>query len=191
MRLLNFVSLTLIGLSSAALSQEDKGTPSFVDLSLNGIHFCDSTSAVAVLGERVHMVMESKDRGDHPQHEEGEAGFANAKNTELLRIFGSSKYSFFRFIVTSIGKIPRTSTLLSGVSSFISGKRIHLGMSSKEVLGILGKGYTKTTEGSATVFAYVLDDNAEVVNICGYPEYSGKYKFVNDKLTEFSFGFSW
>jgi hypothetical protein len=188
MKLLCPFTMTILIFCSVALSQSDKDIPRFVDMSLNGIHFCDSTSAKTMLGEDFNMVMKN-DRAEDGTYFEGEAMLSNASQTELLTIYGSSKYFYARFTISVIKGAPKKATILSKVPFFVSAKHIHLGMSRKEVTAILGNSFRISKEGQTTIYRYEVDDNEELMSICELPEYSAEYKFKKEKLVEFSFGF--
>jgi len=75
---------------------------------------------------------------------------------------------------------------------FVSAKGIHLGMSSREVTGILGHGKLTRGENSLRI-DYVIDFGKnqwmrEFSETCGAPDYFGKYIFIEDRLVEFHVG---
>ncbi len=190
MRMPSYILLVLPLTYFVSFSQSQNESPRCVDLSLNAMRFCDSASATAVLGPRIIIPWRLSGVGDSTSAPEGEVRFLNAAKTEMLTIFAASNYVYFRFIVSSPKGTPKGIQRLKGVKSFKSGKGIRLGMSQAELIEKLGKGYVETTEEGLTVYSYVVDDHPSIVEVYGYPEYSAHYKFRQDKLAEFSFGFS-
>ncbi len=76
------------------------------------------------------------------------------------------------------------------IERFISGKGIRLGMSRKEITGILGKHYRESSHPDAQVISYRIDDKASaLLQRHNAPAYYGQYFFRENRLVRFEMGF--
>ncbi len=76
------------------------------------------------------------------------------------------------------------------IERFTSGKGIHLGMSKKEVIDILGKGYKEHTHPDELIISYRIDDkDAAMLQRHNAPAYYGQYHFKENRLVKYEMGF--
>jgi len=167
----------------------DLEIPRQADISACGIFLNDPESTLKILGPPPAPI-ESSD--DFPILE-----ICNSSNTEVLTLVfhpGDVSNSFSEFRVRKISKKSanciKTPEL---INHFITGKGIKLGMSRKELTEILGSDFTEDKKGNATTLSYRIDDfdNSSFLKKYNLPIYNGVYRFENDKLFEFEFGFEY
>ncbi|OIQ82105.1 hypothetical protein GALL_361190 [mine drainage metagenome] len=76
------------------------------------------------------------------------------------------------------------------IERFMSGKGIHLGMSRKEVINILGKGYEEHAYPEEQIISYRIDDkDSPMLQRHNAPGYYGQYYFKANRLVRFEMGF--
>ena len=76
------------------------------------------------------------------------------------------------------------------IEHFISGKGIHLGMSRKEVIDILGKGYQEHPHADEQIISYRIDGKeSPMLQRHSAPAYFGQYHFKDNRLIRFDMGF--
>ena len=82
---------------------------------------------------------------------------------------------------------------MPSISHFVTGKNIRPGISSGELINILGKAqrtdkiYTK----NKVVYEIGDFDKSEFLKYYNMPYYYGEYVFIDDKLVKFKFRFSY
>ncbi|RIL01817.1 MAG: hypothetical protein DCC75_13490, partial [Proteobacteria bacterium] len=144
-------------------------------------------SSEDVLGKE--LVFE--DKGDNLE----ELLCRNSDGSELLRLVrreSSPVNSVQQFYVRrSEARQEAVKCKLDEVAFFKSFRGIHLGMSIKEVTGILGDRYAVKVADDHLVLVYSIVGNqfSSFLNYYSELEYTGRYKFKTGKLIEYSFGF--
>jgi len=163
--------------------------PRQADISVSGIFLSDSESTRKILGTPPAPA-ESGD--DFPVVQ-----VCNSKATEVLILvfhYGDLRDSFNEFRVRNISKLPADCiTLPQEIDHFVTGKGIHLGMSKKDLIKILGPDFTEKREGNRLRVHYRIADfeRSSFLKKYNLPTYYGSYNFEGDKLVNFSFGFEY
>lgn len=163
--------------------------PRQADISVSGIFLNDPESTHKILGNPSEPV-ESDD--DFPILQ-----VCNSNTTEILTLvfhYGDVRDSFSEFRVCNISKTPTNCIMpLKGVDHFVTGKGIRLGISKKELIKILGPGFTETKEGDQITIHYKIDDfeTSSFLKEYNLPVYYGSYHLREDKLVKFEFGFEY
>lgn len=155
------------------------------DTSLSGIVLRDSETAEKLLGVKELL-------GDTAYY------FSSKDRNQILEVKvypgdGISQVSYFRVgsAVSAVSKAAPTS-----IVEFASEKGIRLGIAKEELVSLLGNCFTeKDSSASAITLSYRLelpaDSKTGFLKRQNMPIYHGAYKFVNDKLSEFEFGFEY
>lgn len=179
-RSIRFAPLLFLALHAVAIAG---GLPRCVDTSVAGIAIKDPASAEAVVGREIALVEDDLLYALYTN---------NARSEQLRLIFhpGDIRHSFSEFEVKGVRSPGRGAKVLSTVSSFRTAKGIHLGMSKREVMAVLGK--PKGNSRAATL-EYRLDDIASTPFLQRYnmPIYYGRYRFKGNRLVEYAFGFEY
>jgi len=162
-------------------------TPQFIDISVNDIFLQDSRSTEKVLGGNIIVITEQ----DLPS---ASVRVSNKNRSEVLILTfhpGDIKNSCSEFTVTAAD--TQEAITLSGAAHFITGKGIKLGISKSDVMRILGEAYALEAHENGLTIKYRLEgiESSAFLKRYNMPIYYGRYKFINDSLIEFSFGFEY
>jgi hypothetical protein len=163
-----------------------KKIPNNADISLNGVFLRNPESSVKVLGKKIKIVDE--DSGPNFSAYNKDKG----QIAKFVIFEGDNANSFSLFNVKYVQKSGKRKLLaLSEIDKFISGKNIRLGMTRKDLVNILDSNFKTARNGDILTLRYQIGDSDKTGFLQHYnmPLYSSEYKFKNDKLTEFSFGF--
>ena len=82
---------------------------------------------------------------------------------------------------------------MPSISHFVTGNNIGLGISSGELVNILGKAQRTDKIDTKNKVVYEIGDfdKSEFLKYYNMPYYYGEYVFIDDKLVKFKFGFSY
>lgn len=185
----NVVTIATAMCCLMADARAESEIPRLADISVSGIFLMDSKSTSKTLGISPAPI-ESDD--DFPLVQ-----VCNSKTTEVLTLvfhYGSIRDSFSEFRVRNISNAPANSIMPpKGIDHFATGKGIRLGISKKDLIKILGPGFTEKKEGKQIIIHYKIDnfDQSDFLKKYNMPVYYGSYHFVKDKLVKFEFGFEY
>lgn len=178
--------LAFLATGAVALAQSPQG-PQFADLSISGIFLDDPESVARVIGTPPPPV-EIGD--DFPTLQ-----VCNSARTELLVLvflYGGTKDAYSQIRVSEMPKpSPPCVVPPAGVTHFVTGKGVRLGMSTADLIRALGQGYSQSRQGNDTVLSYRLSgiDRSPLLQRFNMPVYAGSYRFRRGKLVAFEFGF--
>jgi len=115
--------------------------------------------------------------------------FSNTRNNQFVKFIsypGGIKYgfSYIQVIENPQSKYP---LLPSKINHFESANGVTIGMSKLQVTSILGKPVSSMINS----ISYYLKNNAYLLNTYNMPIYSAEYRFENDRLIRFEFGFEY
>lgn len=166
--------------------------PKSADVSVIGIRLADPKSVSRILSDEVHLAE------SHPPSGFFYSNYCNSDCSQLLTLVqhpGSQRNSFSEMKVRkmSAGESSDSYRRLE-IKEFMTGKKIKLGASPEEVLQILGRPDVNEKEETISVLKYKIMRNSsysEFLKAYNMPIYYGNYRFVNNQLTEFSFGFEY
>jgi hypothetical protein len=163
--------------------------PKCADISINGIYLDDPQSTERILGPNIPPV-------ENPLGPHFFYNIFNNKKSEMLSLIihpGDIRHTISEFKVRKPLKVDKMTIHLTKIDYFISGKGIRLGLKKKQVTDILGSSFIETKSGNITTLKYKLDDfsQSEFLQSYNMPIYYGEYKFEDDKLIEFAFGFQY
>ena len=157
----------------------------FIDISVNGIRLLDSDSYIEKFGLNIKFF--ESENVVYTQH-------YNQTGNEMLTVISkhSAKFSATKLQVAKLDKkFLLKRHVMEDVVKFITGKGVHLGMSSLEVSEILGNPtYKEMNDDGITIYRYeLLNSGAEMmIEEKKYSLYSSEFSFYDDKLIEFIFG---
>ena len=163
--------------------------PKCADISVNSIYLMDAESSQAVLGKNIRLIERENNFPIVPYY--------NKKKTQLLTLIfhpGSVKDSFSEF------KVKRTTTnnnetiyTLKNIDSFVTGKQIQIGITKKQLIDILGDKFESEVKDGILAIKYKINnfEKSEFLQKYNMPSYYGEYRFINDNLIEYSFGFEY
>jgi hypothetical protein len=161
--------------------------PQATELSVSGIFLADPSSVASVLGQ------------PPPPTELGDdfptLQVCNTAKTELLVLvfhYGSSTNSYNQIRVRDLPKAsPPCLALPGSVTHFVTGKGVRLGMLKVDLIRTFGQGYSESRQGTNTIVSYKIEgiDKSPLLQRFNTPKYAGSYRFRNDKLLAFEFGF--
>jgi hypothetical protein len=163
--------------------------PRQADISVSEIFLNDQESTRRILGT---PPAPAESDNDFPVVQ-----ICNSKATEALILvfhYGDFRDSFNEFRVRNISELPADCiTLSKKIGHFITGKGIHLGISKKDLIKILGPDFTEKKESHSLKIHYRIVDSERSSFLRKYnlPIYYGLYNFEGDKLVNFSFGFEY
>jgi len=121
--------------------------------------------------------------------------FSNIDTSEYLTLVffpGNTKNAFSRFVISKFETRPINRRLsYTRCSVFSTESQIKLGISITELEEIKGRGYLKTQKSNFEIYTYSVtsDINSPFYRRYKLPIYSAIYRFKNNKLVEFEFGF--
>jgi len=167
----------------------DIPVPKSVDISISGIFLDDSETVKAIIGEDIDLI-EPSDFFPHLK-------VVNKSNTELLILIahpGSVLNTFNEVIVRKKGEQENGQSIkMPSISHFVTGNNIRLGISSGELVNILGKAQRTDKIDTKNKVVYEIGDfdKSEFLKYYNMPYYYGEYVFIDDKLVKFKFGFSY
>lgn len=171
--------------------------PKFVDISVINIFLGNEESSRQVLGDSIpisELAQFDYDEYAIMPH----ISYHNKDKKQILTLIfhpGCNKNSFSEIIIRdSIKSSEETIYYLDTINSFITGKKIELGLSKKDVLDILGSNFKiELMDRNVEIIKYRIVDfeKSDFLKEYNSPEYYGKYKFINNILVEFSFGFTY
>lgn len=183
----------LFGLSKPDLSI----VPQCADISINRVYFQYPASVENVLGKYLKLVRDQKVDFSYVR-------FYSQDKTESFTLFshpGNYINDFSEFEIKEVSKNARNAHgHVTRFAHFVSGKGIRLGMDKNQVVKILGKGFTSELMKNKTeVLKYRIDmdkfpkasQEGRFLAFYGSPAYYGTYKFRDNKLIEFIFGFEY
>ena len=169
--------------------QQKKNLPTCVfdnpDTSLSSIKLRDAESATKVLSVK-------RLNGDTTYH------FLTKDKTQLLgvEVHPGDYYSQISiFQIKYADKIQQRASTLP-VEQFKTEKDIQLGLTKKEVLSRLGNCYSISDSTSENItlnyrLESPMDSRTNLLERQNMPIYYATYRFINDKLVEFEFGFEY
>lgn len=169
----------------------------FHDVSISGIHLEYPESTVSILGNPSEALDPS-----HPPMAEPVYRYVNPSRTELITLIkypGAPRYTISMVEVTEIKRKRKLPVFKGSEGSFVTGKGIRIGMTSKQVIERLGPptgickhesedkpGLSDNSSSSYLTLCYNTPlDTAEH----RMPLYHAEYLFENDRLKEFTFGY--
>lgn len=179
----------LVGLLSVSVCQATAPTiPSNADISVNGIFLDDLESQAKVLGSNIPLDRDAA----LPS-----ARFASRDGREVMTVFthpggiGAIAELRIEYARHSQQSVRR----LNDIESFLTGKRIRLGLSEADVTAILGNQLRRHSKGDYMTIEYRIEDltlrKSEFLASYNMPIYYGIYTFRNDRLIAFQFGFEY
>lgn len=129
----------------------------------------------------------------------GKYFYYSAGHKEIMTLYkfeGDVRYSIMNFKVEHSNENKHDYKTLDSIKHFASGKGIHLGMNKNEIVEILGNCYSPIDSATDYIELYyrleVGDDTLSQVLVSrNAPIYYGSYKFSNNHLREFEFGFQY
>ena len=165
--------------------------PQQFDRSIINLKFHDPESFEKIIGKDYTL---TDDDTEHMPH----IYFYNKEKTEILTLFfhyGGVRSSFAEVRVTKGGEKIHNNIKILGANSFVTNKGVHLGISKKSLLKILGDQHTVEKRNELEIIKYFLNQENEkdqaFLKIYNMPEYYGRYIFKNNVLVEFQFGFTY
>lgn len=186
-----FLLVTQVTIWFGASAQGPEQTPPSADISVSGIFLHDPESVKKVLGNAPTPSEDASPKGDNFPTLKA----CNSTKTELLVLifhYGDVTNSYSEFRIGGLPN-PRPGCLVppGGVVHFVTGRGIRLGISRKELVGILGQGFSERREGNETVIRYTIADFEKSTFLKRYnmPVYYGSYRLKQGKLVGFEFGF--
>jgi len=178
---------TALAFAGVAAAQEER-LPRSADVSVSGIFLDDPASVVNVLGNPPRP---SEDCGyDFPALE-----VCNSARTEVLVLllhYGDLLNSYSEFRVRKAQESPgRCVTLPGGLQHFVTGKGIRLGTSKRDLIRILGPGFSERRDGEETIITYTIEEaqNSSFLRRFNMPGYRGSYHLRDGKVVAFEFGY--
>ena len=183
--LLTLIITTLLISFNTHAKTPPKETPKEADTSLNGVFLSNPESSVKVLGKKIEIT----DEDEGPNY-----SAYNKDKTQTAKFImheGDLKNSFNEFSIKYAGKDKGKTTTLTNIESFKTGKGIKLGITRKELVEILGIKFKTKKEKETLTLRYQIEtpNKSKFLQTYNMPTYHGEYKFKNNKLVEFSFGF--
>jgi hypothetical protein len=179
-----FLNFALLLAANLHTQPSNKTLPKCADISVIGIFFGDEISPKKILGDSIHLDFPA---GDFPQ-----VNFYNKTSSEHLTLFyhyGSIDFTFSEIRVQKTTK-PLIKVPTLNIAHFVTGKNIHIGMIKKELITILGKKYNIEQLGDTVKVSYVIDNaTSPFLEYYNIHMYYGDYKFKNNVLVEFKYGF--
>jgi len=121
--------------------------------------------------------------------------FSNIDTSEYLKMIffpGGRKNSFNRFVISEVDYRPINRRLnIVKCSVFVTESKIKLGITLNDLKRIKGVDYLKIKKDSFDVYVYSIKISDKSLFYARYkmPVYSAIYKFQDNKLVEFEFGF--
>lgn len=121
--------------------------------------------------------------------------FSNIDKSEYLKLIffpGGTQNAFSRFVISEDQVPPINRRLyVTQYPTFITESGIKLGITLNELEKIKGTEYLKTEKDSFDVYTYsiMIDVNSAFYRRYKMPIYSAVYKFKNNRLVAFEFGF--
>ncbi len=191
------ISLILILLIFISLFCEELDIilPSCVNISVINIFLNDENSSKQILGNIIPISeLAQFDYDDYATMPH--VNFYNKQKTQILTLIfypGDPKNNFSKMIIRkSINSSDDQIHSLNSINFFITGKSIELGITKEDLVEILGsKNKTESKNENMEIVKYLISDfkNSDFLQKYNNPEYIGEYKFVNNILIEFAFGF--
>ena len=169
--------------------------PTCVDISVINIFLDNEESSRQILGDSISICELAQFDYDEYAIMPHISYYNKNKKQILTLIFhpGCNKNSFNEIVVRdSIKSSGETIYHLDTINSFITGKKIEIGLTKRNVLEILGSNFkTELMDRNVEIIEYRIGDfeKSDFLKEYNFPEYYGKYKFINNILVEFSFGF--
>jgi hypothetical protein len=161
--------------------------PQCANISVNDIYLRDSESAQEVLGGDIKL---STDK-DLPYIRM----FNKDKSQMLVLTFhpGDIKNSFSEILIKKSDLKNEDIRPLETVDYYITGKNVRLGLSKNELISILGNNHTSSSEGEILIIRYRIAgiESSEFLRSYNMPVYYGEYRFRDNRLFEFSFGYEY
>ena len=111
----------------------------------------------------------------------------------LVYHFGDVGYSFDEFRVIKENRTDSSIECMNSIQHFVTGKNIRLGMTKGQLVDSLGYSFVQRSEKDIEVIKYEIDDfeGSDFLKHYGLPLYYGKYRFENNRLISFEFGFEY
>jgi hypothetical protein len=167
------------------------GQGSSVDTMINQIGILDATSVRLKLKadtSKIDLSFELRDSAIP------DVKIKNQKGDQLLTMSlhpGDSKYQFSEFKVSYIDKMSDDLvTIKLKDEDLKTGKGIILGIKKSDLLKLLGNPTTTLTGKGQDIVKYkITDQDSGILKKYRKAEYIASYKFKEDKLVEFHFGF--
>lgn len=172
-----------------ATNKGNKETVFMPDTSINQIKLLNSKSIIQKTGNLMPFII---DEGKFPY-----VYLTNKNKTQYLKLTfypGSNKNEFSFF---EVGKIQNYKDnkpdKVIKLDNFITGQGIKLGLSKRNLIDIMGNDYISKKINEYEILIYTLDNYNEsnFLQRYNFPSYKAKYKFKNNSLVYYSFGFKY
>jgi hypothetical protein len=165
-----FLLLGLVG-SATSVSAGSKSVPKVADFSVAGIKLNDAKSSQAVLGREISSETDPALIEDNTEMPHAMA--INKAGTQVLTFYfhyGGEVMAFseFKVSLTSETKLEGKPIKRAGVTTFVTGKGIKLGLSETQLIKILGPPQEKSSTNEGVVLDYRIKD-PETSELLGYP----------------------
>jgi len=185
-----------IGLFSTALSYANEAAiPQFAETSISGIHLLNPSSVTAVLGMDLNETNNKKGSSKKVSRLNRFDCFNEKKNEGITFVaYGSEPKN--RVVILEVRKNAEISGWsnchLKNIPIFKTGKGISIGLPLEKVVKILGKPHKEKTSKNTKLIHYEIQD-PQMKNpfLAKFQKsrYISQYKFTDNKLTFFYFGF--
>ncbi|MBI5453524.1 MAG: hypothetical protein HY956_02740 [Deltaproteobacteria bacterium] len=177
-----FISVTLYFFNADANAE----MPRVADISVSGIFLSNPESTKKSFGMSPDF-RESSD--DFPTVQ-----VCNSDKTEILTLvfhYGDVFDSVSEFRLMRAANPPSDCLQLTErLEHFITGKGVHLGISKKELVEILGEGFTEQNQTDQMIIRYRIEDGQSgFLRKYNLPIYYGTYSFKGGELVKAEFGF--
>lgn len=180
--------LTLFFLPVTASVAAPLVMPTSADISVSSIFLYDTASQKSVLGTDIPFDRQA----DIPM-----AVFASTDGRQSLTVFThpGEVGEIAEFRVSYVSGAESPVRRLAGIKKFITGKGINLGMSQSQVTSILGAPSNQQSKENLATFNYRIEgvelNKSKFLAYYNMPIYYGIYKFKNNRLVSFQFGFEY
>lgn len=163
--------------------------PRSVDLSVGQLTLLEPLPASLSLGKDMQVP------GQPSRLPGSEVSFCNKDCSQVLTMIhhpGSVRNNFSEFRIRR-GNEGEAHKKMEDVEVFVTGRGIRLSLTQEKVVSLLGKPLNVLKSGNEEVMEYKIDDfkSSKFLQKYNMPLYYGKYRFVNNLLVEFSFGFGY
>ncbi len=155
--------------------------PSFFDSGVNGLELESSKSGKRILAESNAECGASFEFG---------YCFMNPAGSETIVLSihpGSTKYSVAEIEIQHSSEKANLPEYPERIEKFETSKGVRLGISVEELISLLGR--PAKTENEAVY--YRIEDNEYLLEEYNMPIYYGQYRFKDNKLVEFKYGFEY
>ncbi len=179
--------ILLILISSNISSQNKSFNP---DISINGIELFDTTSLKTTIPD-ISKYIDYRGPGHKAQ-------LLNKLGDEQITLFfhaGGYRYQTAEIKVSTLTDTINCIHKIQTIDKFKTENGVELYIDKETLISILGNNYKMKTDTSSETetIIYLLNDfkNSDFLQTYNMPEYYSKYKFKNERLIEFGFGFTY